>query len=151
MSDQYAPDYDTDVDDYETAQTTAEDGSWGQDLERRKGKRKPNAPRIPENAPRPRDHMPKREGKSAPQREAEDDETVDLNFRGTKFTVPADQEEWPILAVQAFANGRNIDAVQHLLGPRQWALYVTKFGKKRDFDAFAELIADVFGFGAPGN
>lgn len=149
MSDQYAPEYDDN--DYAEPAVERPGGSWEVEAEKPKPARRPNAPHIPENAPRPRDHMPKREGKAAPQREAEGDENVELNFRGTTFTVPADQEEWPILAVQAFANGRNIDAVQHLLGPRQWAVYVTKNGKKRDFDAFAELIADVFGFGAPGN
>lgn len=107
--------------------------------------RRSNAPAM-DNAPEPQDHL-----KSVAQREAEVDENVVIDFRGNEFTIPADQDDWPILAVQAFSNGRNIDAIQHLLGPRQWALYSAKFPKKRDFDEFAEAIAENFGFGTAGN
>ncbi|MGX6508288.1 hypothetical protein [Rhodococcus sp. SJ-2] len=106
--------------------------------------RKANAPAM-DNAPQPQDH------KSPARREAEGDENVTITFRGHDFIIPADQEDWPIIAVQAFSNGRNIDAIQHLLGPRQWAVYSTKFPKSRDFNEFAEVIAESFGFGNTGN
>lgn len=150
MSDYDDTDYDdTDVEHDE--ETQAEGGSWEPALrerEQRKGKGKRRSGiAVPDHAPRPQDRKPK----SAPQREAEQDETVVLEFRGEKFVVPADPDDWHILATQAFSNGRNIDAVQHLLGPRQWARYVAKFTKKRDFDGFAEVVAETFGFGSSGN
>lgn len=160
MSDYTEHDYDdadVDFDDERQDDEQLDDapgGSWEPDLRAReqrprgkgkKGKRRSGLD-IPANAPRPQDHK-----KSAAQREADGDATVEIVFRGEKFRVAADMDDWHVLAVQAFSRGRNIDAIEMLLGPRQWARYLTKFSKKRDFDEFAELVAIRFGFGAAGN
>lgn len=156
------------------------DGSWGKDLDRRGREVEPeydedyededvdpdinepqvvrrrpanrrerrSAGHIPPNAPRPQDR--KAPKKSAAQREAEADEFLYIDFYGETFQVIADQEEWPILAAQAFSKRQSIDAIEHLLGPRQWALFVTRFPKTRQFNEFAELVAEEFGFGTSG-
>lgn len=88
----------------------------------------------------------------APQREAEDEiETITLDFHGQKFTLPADQEDWPILATQAFSKGLAIDGIELILGRVQWARFVAKFPRKRQFTEFSDLIAEEFGFGSAGN
>lgn len=90
--------------------------------------------------------------KSAAQREGEDAvEMVELEFHGEKFKLPADQEDWPILATQAFSKGWAIDGIEHILGRGQWARFVNKFPRKRQFNEFSDLIAEEFGFGTAGN
>lgn len=96
------------------------------------------------------------ETKSAPQREAEAVEgdvieMVTLEFHGDKFKVPADQDDWPILAVQAFSKGLAIDGIEHILGRVQWARFIQKFPRKRQFGEFSDLIAEEFGFADAGN
>lgn len=93
----------------------------------------------------PQDHK-----KSAAQREAEGDEYVVIEYSGQEFKILADQDDWPVLAIQAFSKRLGIDAIEHLLGPQQWARFVTKFPKKRQFDEFSEVIAAEFGFGSSG-
>lgn len=99
----------------------------------------------PATPKQPSDHQ-----KPAAQREAEGDPTVTIPYGGEKFVIPADQENWPILAVQAFAAMRNIDAIEHLLGPVQWARFVTFFPKRKQFNEFSDLIAVEFGFKSAG-
>lgn len=103
-------------------------------------------PSRPLGAKRPQDRK-----RSAAQREAEADETVTVEYEGYEFDIPADQDDWPILALQAFTKNLNIDGIEHLLGPRQWAVFVTNFTKMRDFNAFAEVVSAEFGFGSSGN
>lgn len=99
----------------------------------------------PDTPKKPADHL-----KPVAQREAEGDETVTVTYGGRDFTMPADQDDWPILAVQAFANQRQIDAIEHLLGPQQWATFVTFFPTRKHFTAFSEQVAEAFGFKSPG-
>lgn len=107
--------------------------------------RKTSAGRIPARAPRPQDHK-----KSAAQREAEGDEYVVIEYEGEEFKILADQEEWPTVAVQAFSKQLMIDAIEHLLGPQQWARFITKFPKQRQFNDFGRVVAQEFGFGVVG-
>lgn len=95
--------------------------------------------------------------KAAPQREAEsskdDDqiEMVTLEFHGDKFKVPADQDDWPIVTVQAFSKGLAIDGIELLLGRVQWSRFIQKFPRKRQFGEFSDMIAEEFGFADAGN
>lgn len=97
----------------------------------------------------------KDDDRAAPQKEAESNvdefETTSLTFRGEKFIVPMDQDDWPILAVQAFSKGLAIDGIELLLGRLQWNRFVTKFPRKSAFSEFSDLIAEEFGFGGAGN
>ncbi|WP_067573697.1 hypothetical protein [Nocardia acidivorans] len=106
-------------------------------------------PPRPAGAPAPQDYREPR--KTAAQREAEGIETVPITYGGMTFDIPADVDDWPTLAVQAFSKQRHIDAFEQILGPVQWAKFLAKFPRKRQFDEFAELIADELGFGTAGN
>jgi len=106
--------------------------------------RKTNAPDL-SNAPEPQDH------KSPAQREADKTEFVNIEHGGRTFEIVADQDDWPLLAIQAFSKNLGIDAIEHLLGPRQWAMYLSTNPTRRDFNEFSEKIAEEFGFGTAGN
>lgn len=105
-------------------------------------------PHKPKGVREPQDRLPKK--KTAAQREAERDETVTIEFHGMEFELLADQDEWPIVAVQAFANGKNIDGIEQLMGPVQWAKFVSRFPKRRHFSEFADIFSVEFGFKSPG-
>ncbi|GAB4582624.1 hypothetical protein [Nocardia sp. IFM 10818] len=103
----------------------------------------------PAGAPAPQDF--KEPKKTAAQREAEGIETVVLEYRGVEFEVPATMDDWPTRAVQAAAHNLHIDAIEHVLGPKQWAIFNARFPRQRDFAEFAEMLGEEMGFGTAGN
>jgi hypothetical protein len=104
-----------------------------------------SAGHVPARAPKPQDRK-----KSAAQREAEGDEFVYIEYEGEEFKILADQDEWPTVAIQAFSNQKMIDAVEHLLGPQQWARFNVMFPKVKHFNEFGRVVAQEFGFGVVG-
>lgn len=152
------------ADDAEDAEDADEDdrpgGSWEPEMRKNRATRRAEAKRrsgtrVPANAKRPRDREPKRAPRRSPaQREAEHEtgNVVVLEFRGRKFEIPADMDDWPTLAHQAFAKQLHYDALEYLLGPQQWAILVTNVAHtRRDFVRFSNMVAREFGFGTPGN
>lgn len=145
LDDGYDPDGDlVDLDDYDRVQADAEFG------ERRKPHRE-RASRIPEHAPRPQDHQPKAKKKpkvkkSPQQREAEGIETVEVEFDGETYEIPADPIDWEIDVTEAFETGRMITACRGLLGPEQFAVLSRKGYRNRDFRRLFKLLAEAGGF-----
>lgn len=103
----------------------------------------------PDGAPVPQDYKPPR--KTAAQREAEGAETIVIEYGGMEFEIPGSLDDWPIVAVQAASKEQHIDAIEHILGPKQWAVFLSKFPRKRNFDEFADLVAEEMGFNTAGN
>ena len=106
--------------------------------------RKANAPDMT-GAPEPQDR------KSPAQREAENIDTLELEYGGAVFTVPSDPDDFPVLAAQAFSKNLNIDGLEHLLGARQWAMFISKSPRKRDIDGLVKQLFANLGFGDSGN
>ncbi|QIS00992.1 hypothetical protein F5X71_00400 [Nocardia brasiliensis] len=111
----------------------------------RKAPAKRATPYKPAGVKQPQDHKP------PAQREADGDDEVTVEFRGESFTVPADTDDWPTLAHQALGSNRHIDGMEILLGPKQWPRLIRLCPKKRDFEEFSQMLADVMGFGTAGN
>ncbi|MGM5069823.1 hypothetical protein EU244_033915 [Rhodococcus qingshengii] len=97
--------------------------------------------KIPANAPRPQD---RRESKAA-QRDATGEKTFTLEFRGEDYTVPSNPEYWPTLAVQYLNVGRSADALELVLGSRQWAKFNRLNPLLRDFKEFAVQLGEEMG------
>lgn len=112
----------------------------------RKAPAKRAMPHKPEGVKEPMDHQ-----KPAAQREAEGVEMLAIEYGDITFEIPADPDDWPTLATQAMSNNRHIDGIQHLLGPMQWAKFISNFPVRRQFNEFAEIIAAELGFGTAGN
>jgi hypothetical protein len=98
--------------------------------------------------------MPENKPKSSParaaiQREAAGEETITVRYQGLEFTVPAEQEDWPTEAVEAFQEGRHIQGTKILLGPAQWAVFNSRFPKLRQFGELTDVIARALGFQDP--
>lgn len=117
-------------------------------------KPKKKAARVPESAKRPQDYKPKaikQSGAAARRREAADDEFVTLEQCGVEFMIPADQNEWPLKAIDFMSQGRELDGMKEILGREQWAELVDSGAKLKDLNELGEKFADAFGFGGLGN
>ena len=108
-------------------------------------------PEIPENAPQPQDHKPK---KSAAARKAEVDGFVLIEQRGVKLKIPIGQK----LPMKAFLRFRGLNddlteiedgaektkaelmGTRELLGPEQWAAFLSAGPTMDDFSAIAEKL-----------
>lgn len=116
--------------------------------------------RIPENAPRPQDRKPKA---SAAQ---EDNEfrpsepvmnealgilVVKCYHDGMELELPADPEDWPILATRAFENGKIISAVENILSTEDFNKVLQKRYRNKDFGKLYEKLAQAGGFETSGN
>ncbi|MGN2634627.1 hypothetical protein ACTD5D_39765 [Nocardia takedensis] len=142
------------------ARPNAETGRHDDERATRRRGPVPRASRIPANAPRPRDHQPKREKRDKPakraaraalEREAEGIETVVVAFDGEEYEIPADPLDWDLAVTEAFELGRVITAVRGLLGPRQFAKVSRKRYTNRQFSELFDLLAQAGGFDDAGN
>lgn len=114
-------------------------------------------PTIPANAPRPQDHKPKAS------EEPEDDYPaavvdeatgilmVTIHHDGLDLSIPADPEDWPIMATRAFEQGKIITAVENLLSTREFAKLAAKNYRNKEFGKLYERLAKAGGFDTSGN
>lgn len=70
-------------------------------------------------------------------------ETVEFNWRGTKYKVPKDRDDWPILAHRSIDARDYYAGIQALFGPAQWQT-VNGNGQlsRREFHELATTLAD---------
>ena len=114
-------------------------------------------PTIPANAPRPQDHKPKAS------EEPEDDYPaavvdeatgilmVTIHHDGLDLSIPADPEDWPIMATRAFEQGKIITAIENLLSTREFAKLAAKNYRNKEFGKLYERLAKAGGFDNSGN
>lgn len=117
------------------------------------------ARRIPANAPRPQDHLKTRKTKkpkpkrarSAVEREARGIETVDVDYDGETYVIPAEVLDWSLDATVAFEEGRAVTAMRILLAPKQFRTLMSKGYTNRQFAELFDLLAKAGGFETSGN
>jgi hypothetical protein len=131
--------------------------------------------RIPAHAPRPQDHKPPKKRKKKRERErfgpverearfrdrreldedqADDDpgyDTVDVEYDGETYTIPADPLDWPFEAQEALDGRQATKLLRALLGPDQYQTFQSKGYRTRHFNDFSNLIAEAGGFKKSGN
>ena len=119
--------------------------------------KKAKASVIPANAPRPQDHKPKAS------EEPEDDYPaavvdeatgilmVTIHHDGLDLSIPADPEDWPIMATRAFEQGKIITAIENLLSTREFAKLAAKNYRNKEFGKLYERLAKAGGFDNSGN
>ena len=112
---------------------------------------------TPEHAPRPQDHKPKAS------EEPEDDYPaavvdeatgilmVTIHHDGLDLSIPADPEDWPIMATRAFEQGKIITAIENLLSTREFAKLAAKNYRNKEFGKLYERLAKAGGFDNSGN
>jgi hypothetical protein len=86
--------------------------------------------------------------------EAQEAEAVEgpsaLEFKGVEFEVPS-QLDMPFEVLKAIRGGDEIEILSAILGPEQWADFEASRPTIREFQEFAELVAEAAGFGDEGN
>lgn len=83
----------------------------------------------------------------AVQAEATEAETMVIEWRSHKFTVPASAEDLPYAWLQAMEDGKATRIVEHVIGPVSMDRLVrAEQMRVRDFNDFADVIAKAYGF-----
>lgn len=104
-------------------------------------------PTVPPAARQPQDRRPK----TAVQAEADGDPTVDVEWEGLTFTVPASVDDWPIAALDHYEMDRGLAFLRELLGAKQFAQFTAGGNRKaRDANSLAAAIQKKAGYGEPG-
>ncbi|WP_280371171.1 hypothetical protein [Nocardia wallacei] len=114
------------------------------------------ASRVPATAPQPQDHKPpapprKARPKPAVQVEAEGIETVEVEYDGEFYVIPADPLDWPRTASKAFERGQANIAIDLILGTKQARKLDRKGYTNRQTNELFELLAEAGGFENMGN
>lgn len=74
-----------------------------------------------------------------------------VEWRGEKFSIPAQIEDWPADAVLAFEEQKAMTAMKLILGPEQWeTLRRISSGTVGEVSEVFELTAKAAGFESPG-
>ena len=113
-------------------------------------------------APKPQDRKPKKRAvaKPAVQREAEADndpdvaehiDTIEVPYDGEIYNIPADPQDWPIMATRAFEKGHMVSAIEELVGAVQFNRMARKGYRNRHFAEIYDAFAEVGGFKTSGN
>lgn len=73
-----------------------------------------------------------------------------VEWRGHKFEIPRDYNEWSVDLVESLEEGKSVGIVRGALGPANWRMIQSKNLKMRDLGELADLIASALGFGSAG-
>ena len=119
--------------------------------------KKAKASVIPDHAPRPQDRKakasdePEEEYPNAVMDEATGILMVTIHHDGLELSIPADPEDWPIMATRAFEQGKIITAIENLLSTREFAKLAAKNYRNKEFGSLYERLAKAGGFDSSGN
>ena len=88
---------------------------------------------------------------SAAQNEAQGVKTVEVEWDGHKYTVPASLDLIDLDVLEQFIDGNVLTFVREMLGPEQWAaLKGRQAGKPHRFAELREAISEAMGESEPG-
>lgn len=73
-----------------------------------------------------------------------------LEFRGHKFEVELDQNEWSLDLMESIEEGKSVGICRGALGPAQWRVVKEMNLKVRDLTELANKIAAAMGFADAG-
>jgi hypothetical protein len=90
-------------------------------------------------------------GAPAVEVEARGVETVDVVWRDVTLKVPANVDDWPIDAVEAFEDGKQLAFARALLSFDDYQTLKRVAPTVRDFKGFMDLMAERLGFADLGN
>ncbi|QLF83993.1 tail assembly chaperone [Gordonia phage Upyo] len=115
----------------------------------------PRRPEPPRRRPEPQDHKVKADvfdDDPVPVwNEAVGIMEIKVRHNGLELTIPADPEDWPIMATRAFETGRIVTAIENLLSAKDFQKLVSKNYRNKEFGVLYEKLAKAGGFESPGN
>lgn len=78
--------------------------------------------------------------------EAENAKAAVVEFRGHKFEIPTDINEWPLELHEALEDGRELAIIRSAFGPTQWAIVRSLGLKTPDINELANAVTKAWGF-----
>ena len=90
------------------------------------------------------------ENNTDPRRDEANGKNAEVEFRGHKFTVSRDYDEWSVDLVESLEEGKTVGIVRGALGPEQWRTVKGMNLKVRDLTELMNKIVAAMGFGDAG-
>lgn len=82
--------------------------------------------------------------------EASGVDTIEVEYLGDRYTMPATADDWDIEALELFQSGRSVAAVGLLMGTKQYSAFKVKHRTARRINEFADQLAVLYGFKSAG-
>ncbi|QLF84824.1 tail assembly chaperone [Gordonia phage BBQValindra] len=82
--------------------------------------------------------------------EADDSDEITIEHKGIQLSVPANQGDWPLHAVDSLQQGLTALGLHVLLGEEQWSALLRAGATNRDATAVLDKIAKARGVGSSG-
>lgn len=76
--------------------------------------------------------------------------TGEIEFRGHKFTVSREYDDWTVDFLESLEEGKAVGIVRGALGPKQWGVVKSMNLRVRDLNDLADLIAKAMGLASVG-
>jgi len=78
--------------------------------------------------------------------EAEANGTIrEFEYKGQKYTVESDSQNWSVETMLAYEDGKAVSVVRAILGPEQWAQFMATKPNNKDFNNFTEDLFEQLG------
>jgi hypothetical protein len=87
---------------------------------------------------------------NTPQRDEAHGKHATVDFRGHKFQVTREYDDWSVDLLESLEEGKTVGIVRGALGPEQWRVVKGMNLKVRDLGELANRIAVALGFGDAG-
>ncbi len=82
--------------------------------------------------------------------EAKSPEVAVVEWRGHRFEVPRQYNDWSVDLVESLEEGKAVGIIRGALGPRQWQAVKAANLKMRDLGELSDAIVKALGFGSKG-
>lgn len=82
--------------------------------------------------------------------EAQNEHEATVEFRGSKFTITRNYDDWPLELHEALEDGKDIAAMRAALGDQQWAVIRAMKLKTPDLRELTSAVVKALGFDSVG-
>lgn len=83
--------------------------------------------------------------------EASGADTIDIDYGGNTYTVPASPDLWDIEVLELAEAGQNTKVIRAVLGDKQYEAFKAANPKVKALKEFDALLQERYGFGSSGN
>lgn len=90
------------------------------------------------------------ENSNNPRRDETKGDTATIEFRGQKFDIPREYDDWTVDLLESLEEGKSVGIVRGALGPSQWRAVREMDLRVRDLNELADKIAQALGFTSVG-
>ena len=82
--------------------------------------------------------------------EAKGEKTAVIEWRGHRFEVPREYDDWSVDLIESLEEGKGVGIVRGAIGPEGWREFKATNPKRRDLDDLTDAIVKALGFDEAG-